>query len=362
MQTQGLDQPQPVRAGEELPTDRLAAYLTAQLPELSGPLTVRQFGEGYSNLTYLVEMGDHAVVLRRPPVGAAVKGGHDMGREYRMLQALISAYPLVPCPLLLCTDPAIMGVPFYVMERVQGIILRSKPPQGIVLTSPLMDQLSKAAVDNLAAIHAVDHRAPGLAELGHPEGYVRRQVEGWTKRYCAARTDDIPSIDRVIRWLNDHMPSQSGTALIHNDYKYDNLVLDPANLSHIRAVLDWEMATIGDPLMDLGTTLGYWVDPNDPEELQQSLQFNLTTLPGNLHRAALAEQYAQRTGRPLTGLTFYYVYGLFKIAVIVQQIYSRYKQGLTKDPRFAQLLVAVHACGNTGALAIDKGRISSLLT
>ncbi|MBA3947133.1 MAG: phosphotransferase family protein [Herpetosiphonaceae bacterium] len=362
MQTQGLDQPQAVRPGEELPAERLAAYLMAQRPELSGPLTVRQFGQGYSNLTYLVQMGDHALVLRRPPVGASVKGGHDMGREYRMLQALSSVYPLVPRPLLLCTDASIMGVPFYVMERVQGVILRAKPPAGLVLTASLMQQLSEATIDNLAVIHAVDHHAPGLAELGHPAGYVRRQVEGWTKRYYAAHTDDVPSIERVIRWLSDHMPSESGTALIHNDYKYDNLVLDPSNLSHIRAVLDWEMATIGDPLMDLGTTLGYWVDPDDPDELQQSLQFNLTTLPGNLHRTALAERYAQRSGRPLTDLTFYYVYGLFKIAVIVQQIYARYQQGLTKDPRFAQLILAVRACGNTGALAIDKRRISRLLT
>jgi aminoglycoside phosphotransferase (APT) family kinase protein len=362
MQTAVLDQPQPVRGGEELPVDRLAEYLSAQLPQCSGPLAVQQFGQGYSNLTYLLQMGDDAFVLRRPPVGAAVKGGHDVGREYRILQALISVYPNVPRPLVLCTDDTIIGVPFYIMERVQGVILRSRPPDAVVLTVPLMQRLSETAIDNLAAIHAVDHQTPGLAELGHPQGYVRRQVEGWAKRYYAARTDDVPAIEQTIRWLANHQPAESGTALIHNDYKYDNLVLDPSNLSNIRAVLDWEMATIGDPLMDLGTTLGYWVDPNDPDELQQSLQFNLTALPGNLPRAALAERYAMRTGRLLSDLTFYYVYGLFKIAVIVQQIYSRYQRGLTNDPRFAHLLAVVRACGNTAVLAIDKDRISNLLT
>lgn len=359
MRNDFFDHPRPVRPGEELDTVRLEAFLEARFPDFTRPLTVEQFPQGYSNLTYLVRLGERELVLRRPPFGAKIKTAHDMGREYRILSHLIDIYPRVPRPLALCEDESVLGAPFYVMERVKGTILRSKPPAGLVLGSDLIRRISECFVDNLVEIHQVDHVAAGLADLGRPEGYVRRQIEGWVKRYQNARTDDIPEMERLATWLNDHQPAESGACLIHNDYKYDNLVLDLQNLPRIKACLDWEMATIGDPLMDLGSTLGYWVDPNDPDQWKEQA-FGLTTLPGNLNREELLQRYVKQSGREVGNPVFYYAYGLFKIAVIVQQIYARYKQGLTKDERFARLINIVRFASQTACLAVKKSRITDL--
>lgn len=359
MSVDRIDQATAVRSGEELDVGKLEAFLSAQVPHLDGPISVEQFPAGHSNLTYLLHIADRELVLRRPPFGAKIKTAHDMGREYRILSRLVDVYPKVPRPLLYCEDRAVLGAPFYVMERLKGVILRSSPPKGLDLPPSLMRALSENLASNLVEIHTVDHEAAGLGDLGHPAGYVRRQIEGWTKRYRNARTDDIPDVERIAAWLADHMPPEAGASLIHNDYKYDNLVLAPDDLSRIIGVLDWEMATIGDPLMDLGTTLGYWVDPDDPEELRQ-LSFGLTTLPGNLGRRELAQRYAELSGLDLSNILFYFVYGLFKIIVIVQQIYARYKAGLTKDERFAMLIYVVHALSKAGVLALDKGRIDNL--
>lgn len=354
-----IDTPQAVRPGEELDTVKLEVYLKEQIPDVSGPILVEQFPSGYSNLTYLLRAGDRELVLRRPPFGANIKTAHDMGREYRILSHLIKVYPKVPRPLAYCEDASVLGAPFYIMERVKGIILRANPPEGLDLSPELMRRLSEHFIDTLAELHAVDYEAAGLGDLGRPEGYVARQVKGWTERYKNACTDDIPEIEQAAAWLVEHMPQEAGASLIHNDYKYDNLVLDPEDVTRILAVLDWEMATIGDPLMDLGTTLGYWVDPNDPDELQ-AMRFCLTTLPGNLNRQQLVERYAERSGRDISHVLFYYVYALFKIAVIVQQIYYRYQRGFTQDERFANLIVFVHILGNTARRAIEKERITCL--
>lgn len=354
-----LDEPQETRPGEALDAGKIEAYLRLALPQFSGRVEIAQFPKGYSNLTYLLRVGEQELVLRRPPFGAKIKTAHDMGREYRILSRLISAYPKVPRPLAYCEDESILGAPFYLMERVNGIILRAKPPSGLDLSPAVMRRISENFADNLAEIHSVDYAAAGLGELGKPEGYVTRQVEGWIKRYQNARTDDIPEMERVARWLVEHRPAGSNCCLIHNDYKYDNLVLDPLDVAQIKAVLDWEMATIGDPLMDLGSTLGYWVDANDPEDWQRQ-SFGLTTLPGNLNREQLLERYAARSGRPVGNPVFYYAYGLFKIAVIVQQIYARFKQGLTQDARFAGLIHLVRAGSRTATLAIEKNRITRL--
>ena len=222
-----------------------------------------------------------------------------------------------------------------------------------------MRRLSEAFIDNLAAIHAVDWSAAGLSDLGKPDGYVARQVDGWAKRYLNARTDEIPEMEELAAWLSRHRPAEAGACLIHNDYKYDNLVLDPDNPAHILATLDWEMSTLGDPLMDLGSTLGYWVDADDPPEWRDQA-FGVTTLPGNLNREHLVEQYVTRSGRPVPNPVFYYAYGLFKIAVIVQQIYARYRQGLTNDQRFARLIEIVRAASHMAGRAIEHGRISRL--
>ena len=355
-----IDRSRAVRDGEELPNERLLEYLIAQLPDLKAPLTVEQFPAGFSNLTYLLRAGDRELVLRRPPVGAKIKTAHDMGREYRILSHLHPVYDKVPRPLLFCEDEEILGAPFYVMERVKGVILRAQPPQGIELSADVMRGLSQTFVENLAEIHEVDYEAAGLVDLGSPQGYVQRQVEGWTKRYYNARTDDVAAIEQLADWLAQHLPADSTrAALIHNDYKYDNLVLSPEDLKRVVAVLDWEMATIGDPLMDFGTSLGYWVETTDPEEWQR-YGFGLTTLPGSFTRAELLDHYSKRTGRRIDDPVFYFAYGLLKIAVIVQQIYFRYQKGLTRDPRFAQLGELVKACGAVAKRAIERKRIDSL--
>ncbi len=352
-----LDRAGPVRFGEELPLERLGPYLREHLG-VQGEIVVEQFPAGHSNLTYLLRANGQEFVLRRPPFGAeSIARGHDMGREYRVLAGLSRVYPKVPRPLLFCEDRSVLGAPFYVMERVRGLILRRDPPPGLELSPPRMKALSEAFIDNLAEIHGLDLEAAGLDDLGRPQGYVRRQIEGWTERYRRARTDEIPEMERVARWLYEHLPPEQGAALIHNDYKYDNLVLDPHDLS-LRAVLDWEMATVGDPLMDLGTSLGYWVEPDDPDDLQ-GIRFGLTTLPGNLTRRELVERYARRTGRALSpeDALFYYVYGLFKIAVIAQQIYFRYVRGFSQDERFSQLIEGVRALARAAERAIRRGTI-----
>ena len=282
-----------------------------------------------------------------------------MSREYHILSHLYPVYNKVPRPLLFCEDEAVLGAPFYVMERVPGIILRAQPPRGIKLSSQVMRGLSETFIENLTEIHEVDYELAGLADLGAPQGYVRRQVAGWTRRYLNARTDDLPAIERLADWLQQNLPADSSRpALIHNDYKYDNLVLAPEDLTRVIAVLDWEMATIGDPLMDLGTSLGYWIEAADPEEWQR-YGFGLTSLPGSFTRTELVDHYSKRTGRRIEDPVFYYAYGLLKIAVIVQQISFRYQKELTRDPRFAQLGELVKACGNMAQRAIERGRIGA---
>jgi len=347
-----IDEPQSVRSGEELPIAQLSNYLTSKLPDIRGDLSIKQFPSGHSNLTYSVQIGAQEFVLRRPPFGAKIKTAHDMGREYKILSQLHPIYNKVPRPLLYCDDESIIGAPFFVMERVKGIVLRANPPEGVNLSPQVMTKFSTEFIHNLAAIHALDYKATGLDDLGKPQGYVARQVRGWTERYVNAKTDDIPEMERVATWLADEkrLPPERGTALIHNDYKYDNLVLDPHTLS-IRAVLDWEMATIGDPLMDLGTSLGYWVEEDDPEELR-AIAFGLTALPGNLTRDELVQLYAIFSGHDVSEFQFYYVFGIFKIAVIVQQIYARYKRGATQDARFASLIDAVKILSVTAARQI----------
>ena len=359
MSSDWIDSPTSVREGEELDLARLGAYLEAHLPNLDGPFEVEQYPRGFSNLTYLVRAGERELVLRRPPFGAAVKSGHDMGREHRILTALAGRYDKAPRPLLYCEDPRVLGAPFYVMERVRGVVLRPRMPEAMRPSPERMAAIAGGFVDTLAELHAVDTEAAGLAELGRPEGYVRRQVDGWVGRYEKAKTEDIPEMTRLAGWLDRRAPAESGAALIHNDFKYDNLVLDPTDGTRVIAVLDWEMATLGDPLMDLGTSLGYWVDPDDPPELR-ALALSPTLLPGNPNRAELVQRYAAVSGREIADPVFYYVQGLFKIAVIVQQIYARYHAGHTADPRFANLIEGVRACSRTALRAATLGRIDRL--
>jgi len=329
------DSSKPVRPGEELDLARLEPYLRGHFPDLGGELVVKQFPSGHSNLTYSVSLGEKEMVLRRPPFGSKVKSAHDMGREYHVLAKLHSAYP-TPQPLLHCTDAAILGAPFYVMERVRGVILRRNLPVALELKPEIARRLSESFLDNLAALHGLDYTALGLGDLGKPQGYLERQVRGWMERYQGSKTHELPEVEPLSAWLREHMPQQSAGTLVHNDYKYDNMVLDAADITRVKAVLDWEMCTLGDPLTDLGTALAYWIDPDDPPEMQM-VRWGPTIVPGMLRRADLAERYAEKTGRDLSNIVFYYVFAMFKVAVIIQQIYYRYFHGLTKDERFAAL-------------------------
>jgi aminoglycoside phosphotransferase (APT) family kinase protein len=351
-----LDGTAPVRPGEELPVGPLEAYLKRHLPDLDGSLTVEQFPHGHSNLTYLLRLGPTELVLRRPPFGNQVKTAHDMGREYRVLSRLNAVFPAAPRAHLYCEDESVLGAPFYVMERRRGVVLRKALPPTLVIDPATARRLGLCLIDTLAELHSLDFQAAGLGDLGKPQGYVARQVTGWSNRYTQARTDDLPALDRVARWLGEHLPPESGTALLHNDFKYDNLVLAPDDLTCIVAVLDWEMATVGDPLMDLGSSLGYWIEARDPEPLRRAA-FGPTTLPGSLTRRELVERYQEKTGRAVPDALFYYCYGLFKLAVIVQQIYARYVRGHTRDPRFARLNEVVEVLSLQAGRAIQTGKL-----
>jgi aminoglycoside phosphotransferase (APT) family kinase protein len=350
------DEPGPVREGEQLDTHRLRDYLAVQLHAAEGPLSVEQFRHGHSNLTYLVTLGADGWVLRRPPHGNRVKTAHDMGREYRILSRLCRVYAPAPAPVLYCDDESILGAPFYLMERRKGVILRGSPPATWPMPPDLVRRLCEMLIDSMADLHALDYRTAGLQDVGRPDGYVDRQVLGWIKRYQDARTDDLPELERTAAWLDTNRPSGSASAtLIHNDFKFDNLVLDQHDITRIVAVLDWEMATIGDPLMDLGTTLAYWTEAADPEPFHHHI-VGPTAQPGSLTRRELVEYYGQRSGRDVSSMLFYYVCGVFKVAVIAQQIYARYVRGLTQDPRFAEFNRMVAGLGLAAARAIDTQR------
>ncbi len=351
-----LDASRPPRQGEELDLEKLEPYLQERLPEIGDGLEVEQFPSGFSNLTYLLRAGDFEFVLRRPPFGNRVKSAHDMGREYRVLARLCEVYPQAPRPYLYCDDESVLGVPFYVMERRRGVILRRALPPGLELSEVIAARLSEAFIDNLATLHTLDYRAAGLGDLGKGQGYVERQIVGWAKRYQRCQTDSWEELDQVAAWLHQHMPEESAAVLIHNDYKYDNLVLDPDDLTRIVAVLDWEMCTLGDPLMDLGTTLAYWTEATD-DARWRAAGFGPTSVPGSLTRRQLAERYGSKTGFDVSGLTFYFCYGLFKLAVIVQQIYYRFFKGHTRDPRFARLNEMVGLLGRVAAGTIERDEI-----
>ena len=351
-----VDQSTDIRDGEQLDLAKLEPYLKSAIPGLNGPLTVQQYPSGFSNLTYAVQVGDRDMVLRRPPFGSKVKSAHDMGREYRVLSKLHPHYPPAPEPLVYCEDIDVLGAPFYVMNRIKGAILRTVQPIGMDIDPQQARRLGESFIDNLILMHGIDYQAVGLGDLGKPEGYVERQVNGWIKRYHGSQTDDIPDIDNIAKWISDRRPPDSGATLVHNDYKFDNVVLDPEDLTRVIGVLDWEMTTIGDPLVDLGTTLAYWVQPDDEQKMQIVRSF-VTVLPGAMTRVELTERYAEKTGRDTSNILWYYCFALFKLAGIVQQIYYRYAKGLTKDERFAPLIHSARALGKYAVQCAETGKI-----
>lgn len=352
--TDHIDRPGAVRKGEDLDLAGIEAFLKDAVAGLEGPLSLAQFPSGASNLTYLVTCGRRQMILRRPPFGTKAASAHDMGREVKVLSALCDHLPYVPRPLAYTEDESIMGCPFYVMERIEGIILRQDLPPGL-LTSPAdLRALFERFVAVLTELHTLDYRAVGLADLGKPQGYVQRQVSGWSRRYRAARTPDVPDFEPVMAWLEEKMPRETPNAgIIHNDFKLDNIVLDPANPLRIIGVLDWEMCTLGDPLMDLGSTLGYWVDKDDPPErhLMRSMP---THLEGALTRREFVAAYGRLTGIRMDGFDFYYCFGLFRLAVIIQQIYYRYYHGQTTNERFKHFALGVPVLERAAAEVIAR--------
>jgi aminoglycoside phosphotransferase (APT) family kinase protein len=350
------DRPTAVRPGEELDLPKLEQFLRSHFPQAAGSLRVEQFASGHSNLTYAVYLGDREFVLRRPPFGSKVKSAHDMSREFRVLSRLHAAYPPAPEVLLFCDDPEILGAPFYLMNPIHGIILRRDPPAGLDFSAATARRVSEAFVDNLATLHALDYQAIGLADLGKPEGYLERQVRGWIERYSGSQTHDYPEVKAIAEWMTQHMAPAQDAGLIHNDYTYDNSVLDAEDLAHIVGLLDWEMSTIGDPLTDLGTALAYWVNADDPEPLQK-IRWGPTNAAGSLTRQEIVERYAQKTKRDVSHIAFYLSFARFKLAVIVQQIYYRFHQGLTKDQRFASMPGLIQILLSASLHAAQTGKI-----
>ena len=320
----------PIREGEQIDAATLAGYLRGKLEGVESGLTVRQFPGGHSNLTYLLEAGGHEYVLRRPPLGPVAPKAHDMAREYNVLCAVHPFFPPAPRAFVLCDDPSIIGAIFFVMERRHGLVLRRDLPSQFAADPDFGRRVSEAFVDCLAALHSVD---VSKVMLGKPAGFLERQVSGWADRWQRAQTESLPQMDQLIHWLADRLPDSPSPTLVHNDYKLDNIMLDSNDPGRVEAVLDWEMTTAGDPLVDLGCVLCYWPEAGDPSVRREALS-SITTLPGWFTRAHLVERYARLTGRDVSGLGYYEVFGIFKVAVVLQQIYFRYRRGQTRDERF----------------------------
>ena len=324
-----------VREGEAFDLEAVERYLRAEVEDVpEGELRVSQFPSGASNLTYLLKVGDWEGVLRRPPLGPIPPKAHDMGRESGILARLNDAFPLAPRPYFFCEDESVIGAPYYVMERRTGVVLDDSFPYGLQPDEELCLGISGTLVDTLVELHAVDIEEAGLEDLGKPDGFLKRQAEGWISRYEKAKTDEIREVGPLTDWLARGIPESPPPAIIHNDYKLNNLVLDPEDLTEVRAVLDWEMATVGDPLFDLAVSLSYWIEADDPDELAAVMP-TVTVTPGFMTRKELIDRYAEGSGRDLSEMHWYVVFGYFKLAGILQQIYARYKNGQTTDERFA---------------------------
>ncbi len=346
-----------VEEGDNIKSKALSLFLYENelIEDKASPLEVIQFTNGYSNLTYLLKVEGRELVLRRPPAGA-IKSGHDMGREYKVLSQLSPHFSMAPKTYAYEDTRDVLGVPFYLMEKINGVVITYREAVKRGLTASDFETISTSWLDTFITFHNLDYRALGLEDLGKPEGYVDRQVTNWGKQYLKAATQDLPAAIKVARWMQDHQPKEYAHTLIHNDFKYDNLVYAENNWSQVNAILDWEMCTLGDPLMDLGTSLGYWVMESDGPVFGQTIP-SPTIFPGNPSRSELVQAYAVKSGRNVDNLVFYYVYGLFKIAVIVQQIYYRYAKGLTQNPKFAKLdQVCAFLC-ETAKQAIEDKRI-----
>ncbi|MFT5262627.1 MAG: aminoglycoside phosphotransferase (APT) family kinase protein [Polaribacter sp.] len=322
------------------------------------PLKVTQFSNGYSNLTYLLEIEEKEFVLRRPPLGA-IKRGHDMSREFKVLSNINQAFTKAPKAFVYTEEEAIIGSPFYLMEKVEGIILTMGEAKKRNIPATEFKTIANTWMDTFVELHNVDYEKIGLGDLGRPDGYVERQVTNWGKQYLKAATMDIPEAEKLMAWMASHQPEKYDHCLIHNDFKYDNIVFTNDSWQEVNAVLDWEMCTLGDPLMDLGTSIAYWTMSTDHPMIHQGLP-SPTSMEGNPGREEVIHLYGEKSGRSINDMVFYYVYGLFKIATIAQQIFYRYNKGLTSDPKFAHLDKAAQLFCKMAWQAIQKKRVERL--
>ncbi|HSJ38811.1 MAG TPA: phosphotransferase family protein [Planococcus sp. (in: firmicutes)] len=326
----------PVREGEEIDRGKLQEFLWASIDGLpEGELEIRQFGAGHSNLTYALKIGDWEGVLRKPPLGPVAPKAHDMEREFKILQSLAPVFPAAPKPYVFSDDPTIAGSPFFVMERRHGIVLDTEFPEGMEVTAAMGRKISEKMVDTLVELHAIDPSQTALAEMAKPEGFLERQVSGWIGRYERAKTDDIEEVEALKKWMVDNIPESQEPTIIHYDFKLNNAMFND-DFSEITGLFDWEMTTVGDPLADLGAAMSYWIQGDDPELLKNGMgKPPVTVNDGFYSREEFIRSYAEKSGRDVSQIDFYLTFAYFKLAVIVQQIYFRYKNGQTKDPRFA---------------------------
>ncbi|NHM31222.1 phosphotransferase family protein [Neobacillus terrae] len=327
----------PIRKGEELDTKAIETFLRSELTDLpEGSLTIQQFSHGRSNLTYQLQLGDWEAVLRRPPLGPVAPKAHDMEREYLILKEIHPHFKAAPKPYFFANE-SVLGSPFFIMERKHGIVLDTDFPEGINPTEEMCWNLSATMADNLAALHSIDYTQTKLVKMTKPEGFMQRQTSGWIQRYERSQTDDIPGIDELKQWLNSHVPRSKDSSIIHYDYKLNNSMFDES-LSEMVGLFDWEMTTVGDPLADLGVAMSYWIEPDDSDLLKRGMgKPPITATPGFMTRNEFLSRYAAKSGRDISNMNFYLTFAYFKLAVICQQIYYRWKKGQTQDERFAGL-------------------------
>lgn len=336
-----IDKAGSVREGEELPLAPLKEWLNSNIGDLNGDMKVTQYSGGASNWTYCLGFENKEIILRRPPAGTKAKGAHDMGREYRLQDSLKPVFDKVPTMLGYTDDESVIGAEFYVMEKINGIIPRKHFPRGVNLNEQQARKLCEVALDELISLHNVDYKSANLSHIGKGAGYAERQITGWITRYSKAKTWNVPSGKKVMQWLEKNLPTKETICITHNDYRFDNLVLDANDPTAILGVLDWELATLGDPLMDLGNSLAYWVQADD-DFLAKSTQRQPTHLKGMMTRQEVIDYYCHKQGLEPKAFAFYEVYGLFRLAGIVQQIYYRYHHKQTNNKAYKNMWVFVH--------------------
>ena len=329
--------------------------LAGVLPAVAGPLTVLQFPNGSANLTYLLRLGDHELVLRRPPMGQIAPGAHDMKREYKVLSHLWRQFDRAPRAYLFCDDPAVLGAAFFVMERRRGEVVREALPESMRVHPEVGRRIAFALVDAMADLHALDPSACGLADLGRPEGFVERQVSGWAKRWELSKFDDSPpAMDEIHRRLVGRLPAMSRVSIVHNDLKLDNCQFDPADPDRVVSIFDWDMTTLGDPLIDLGTLLNYWPDPGDSEATSRGTRPGLARM-GLPPRAEIAARYAARSGADVAAVPWWEAFALWKTVVVVQQLHRRWVRGESTDPRMARIADRIPSMIAAARAVLDRG-------